>query len=199
MVCCFFFAAMPDATPAAQLLSREGLIKKNIAGLQEKLEAAAAGDSTPLHALTIQFLEDLQKYGFKKDTTHLQRAVTQYVADVQEQSAAADLNVGCAAALAYSIYVNGTSMISEAVSGGAPACQAISLSMSAASIISSFDSYQICVDPTKQPDLAPQLKALQYYSFIADVLGVTFCTPTPSAQVYITLLYNFIEIFLIQS
>jgi|GEM_PF-4313552 len=190
MICCFSIAAMPPAAPAAQFLSREGLVKKHIAGLEDKLLAAAPDDSTPLHALTIQFLDDLRKYGFRKNNAGLQLVVTKYVADMKEQTVASDLNMACVAPLLQNISANGAFMVQELVSGDMPVCEAISLSTSAASIISAYYTYEVCNDPTL--DLTKKQTALKYSFVVADVLNVVICMPTAGVTDYVNLLINII-------
>jgi hypothetical protein len=194
-ICCFFIAALPGTAPAAQSVSRQSLVKKNIAVLQSKLQASAAEDSTPLHALTIEFLENLQKYGFGKNPANLQLAVSQYVSDIQEQAEAAALDPACVTPLLYYIAVNGSSMLQEVVSADPPVCQAIRLSESAASIIQAQYAYDVCSDPTLAADRAPKQKALQYFSFAASALNMFICSPTISVSSYVSLLYNFIMLF----
>ena len=199
MICCFSIAALPSAAPAAQFLTRQGLVKKHIAGLEDKLLAAAPDDSTPLHALTIQFLDDLRQYGFRKNNASLQLAVTQYVADMKEQTVAAGLNMACVAPLLQNITANGAFMVQELVSGDTPVCEAISLSTSAASIISAQYNYDICVidntepvDTTARDALVAKQTNLKYYFVAADVLNVVICMPTAGITDYVNLLISII-------
>lgn len=202
VICCFLLAALPNAAPAAQSLSRQSLVKKNIAGLQAKLLSAASDDSTPLHSLTIQFLDDLRLNGFKNNA-NLELAVMQYVADIQEQTTAAALDPTCSPALLISITLNGTNMVEELASYDTPACEAISLSTSAASIISAKYSYDICVidntapvDEAARAALVTKQTGIKYFSFFADVLNLAICTPGAGAQDYVTLLIRFIGLFM---
>lgn len=197
-LCCFFMAALPVAAPAGQLLTQQSLAKKNITALQDSLLAAALTDSTPLLALTVQFLDDVQQFGFKKDTADLELAVAQYVADMQDQVEAAALDPACVTPLVYNIYTNGTSMLQTVTAGGDPVCLSLRLSMRAASIISAQNAYATCSGNKTAEEVAPVQNAIRYYSFIASVLEVVICNPTAGVQTYIGLVYNFLMLFLFQ-
>lgn len=195
-LCCFCMAALPVAAPAGQLLTQQSLAKKNITALHDSLLATASTDSTPLLALTVQFLDDLKRFGFKKDTADLELAVAQYVADVEEQVEAAALDPACVTPLAYNIYVNGTSMLQTVTAGGDPVCLSLRLSMRAASIISAKNTYDVCAENKTAEQVAAAQNAIRYYSFVASVLDVVICNPTAGVQTYIGLLYNFLMLFL---
>jgi len=193
VICCFLIAALPGAAPAAQSVSRESLVKRNIAVLQSRLQASAAADSTPLQALTIEFLENLQQYGFGQNNANLQLAVSQYVSAMQEQAEAAALDPACITPLLYNITVNGSNMVQEVISANAPVCQAIRLSSSAAAIMFALYTYDTCNDSTK--DHSADLQFLRYFSFVDNVLNVFLCSPTIGFLSYVNLLYNFVMLF----
>lgn len=200
-LCCFFIAALPNAAPAAQSLSRQSLIENTIAGLQDRLLAGASDDTTPLHGLTVQFLDDLIRSGFKRNTADLDLALMQYVAAMHEQTTAAALDPVCSQALLLSITTYGSAMLQELAGPDAPVCKAISLSTSSASIIAAKYDYDICViDNTEPVDevareaLVEKQRGLKVYAFAADVLNLAICTPAPSVQDLVNLIVKFIAL-----
>ncbi len=203
VLCCFFIAALPSAVPAARPQSRQVLVQNSMAGLQDRLLSIAPDDRIPLHGLTAQFLDDLGRVGFTGSRTDLDLSVMQYVFDAQDQTAAAALNSECYPALMNSVILHGSNMMQELVSYDPPLCEALSLSASAAGIISAKYDYDICVENTKDvpdelviQDIEGKQNNIKIYSFTTDVLSLMLCSATITSQDIIGLLVRFITLFM---
>lgn len=177
-------------------------IEKLIVSLQVDLRAAdPSGDLSFITSKTGKLLDAMLVALKNEDSDILKSAVDEYAAEIeglQDQQ----LEITCVLPLALGMLSPVKSMAETVAGGGSTACMIINLSNSVADIISTIQTYKICViDASENPDNATRQTivnnktAVKTYNFITSLLNVAFCVDNPEASNYITLFFDFIGIF----
>jgi hypothetical protein len=177
-------------------------IEKLIVSMQLDLQVAdQSGDLSFITSETGKLL-DAMSAALKNDDQHiLKAAVDEYAAKMnglQDQ----ELELACVLPLALGMLGPVQSMTNTLAGGGSTACMIVNLSNSIADIISTIQTYKICViDNSENPDNATRQTivqnkvAVKTYNFITSLLNVALCTADPEPSNYITLFFDFIGIF----
>lgn len=192
----------PFSISAAAEPSENQRIEKLIVSLQLDLQAAdPTGDLFFITSATGKLLDTMLFALKNDDSAVLKAAVEEYAAEMeglQDQQ----LEITCVLPLALGMLGPVQSMANTVAGGGTTACLIINLTNSIADIISTIQSYKICViDSSENPDNATRQiivnnkTAVKTYNFITSILNIAFCIDTPEASNYITLFFDFLGIF----
>ena len=202
LIGCFMAGAVPMQALASQQQAKESLLKKLILIMQHDLQASDKVDELSSASLRTQILlNDLLLALKNKDNKQLKTIVEDYATDMAVLQNDTPINLQCLLPL-WGIFSVISSIVDTISAGGETACLIANITINIGNIISAIQSYRICqIINSETPDqtLCQQIvlrqTLIKTYNYIAKVLNVFFCTGTPAASDYLSLVWGLLGIF----
>ena len=206
LICSFFASILPMKARAAQQPTKEAVLENLIISMQHALQKEEQpGELSLITSRTQILLDDLLIALKNKDSASLKSIIDEYAADMatlQDQG----LDPACVWPLLLNVYYETVGMVQIVSEALDQTCLVIKLTDSIADLISTVQTYKICViDNSENPDetLRPKIVQRQVFvkicSFIASALNLVLCTEQPGLIDYVNLFLEFTGIFPVTS
>jgi hypothetical protein len=201
LICCAIAFSITQAM-AAQPAANKEMVEALLIKMQIDLhDIDKSGDLAPVTGRTIDLLDNLHTALQNNDPEFLRAAVYDYTAAIKTIPAQ-EIDPTCGPSLLFGLFSNTVSLINTVRAGGDTVCLVVNVTSIIANIISDIQSYNICViDNSSDPDEITRQQIVQRqvlvetYDFLASAYDVFFCTLSPTFVNYLSLFFEFLDIF----
>ncbi|MCX5895944.1 MAG: hypothetical protein NTZ51_08970 [Proteobacteria bacterium] len=202
LICSFFAAILPMQTRAAQQPAKEAVLENLIISMQHALQKEEQpGELSLITSRTQILLDDLLIALKNKDSASLKSIIDEYAADMATLQVQG-LDPACVWPLLLEVYYETVGMVQTVSAAPDQTCLVIKLTDIIADLISTVQTYEICViDNSENPEdpARPKIVHRQVFvkicSFIASTLNLVLCTQQPGLIDYVNLFLEFAGIF----